>query len=84
MRKIVFVFLTLVITYCILWVVVANVIENKVKESINGLNSEKIQANYFPSKNQNLFPWKTFYGIILHERTTEAFRDRTHNLSNTP
>lgn len=44
MRKIVFVFLTLVITYCILWVVVANVIENKVKESINGLNSEKIQV----------------------------------------
>lgn len=44
MRKIIIVPLALVIIYCILWFVVASVIESKVKESIDGLNSDKVQV----------------------------------------
>ena len=44
MRKIVLVPLALVVTYCILWFAVATVIENKVKESLEGLNSDKVQV----------------------------------------
>jgi hypothetical protein len=45
MRKIILVFLALILIYCMLWFVVASVIENKIKESINSLNSEKIQVD---------------------------------------
>ncbi len=44
MRKIVIFPLTLVIIYCVLWFAVASVIESKVKESIEGLNSDNVQV----------------------------------------
>ena len=44
MRKIIILPLALVMIYCILWFVVASVIESKVKESIDGLNSDKVQV----------------------------------------